>query len=159
MPVITPAYTKNVIRRSIRELIDPGPNKKDVDTIWAYFDSSCAYCGKSLDRADKQGHIDHLLPASEGGANGLSNRVLSCAMCNEKEKLDSDWRQFLELKVDDDTVRAERLGRIEAWIERNGHHALKLSDDLLQRTDAATQRIIDCYEEEVKIIRTYKNTP
>ncbi len=90
MPAPTPGYVKNMIRRSLRETIDPSPTKKEETRIWDFFNSECAYCGKKLRKINKEGHIDHLVPSALGGANHISNRVLSCADCNEKEKL--GWR-------------------------------------------------------------------
>lgn len=153
MPGFTTSYTKNIIRRSLRELVDPSPKPKDVTRIWSFFESCCAYCGQRQDKSRKEGHIDHLVSAAKGGANGLSNRILSCATCNEKEKLDSDWRQFLEAKVEDVDVRNERIERIEAWIECNSRHSLQLSHVQLQLVDAAAQRVIDCYDAEVNHVR------
>ncbi len=38
MPAPTPGYVKNMIRRSLREIVDPSPTKKDEEGIWKYFD-------------------------------------------------------------------------------------------------------------------------
>ena len=95
MPAITPGYVKNVIRRSLREIVDPSPTKEEEVRIWKFFNSECAYCGKPLSKPQKQGHIDHLFPSSLDGPNHISNRVLSCATCNEAEKLDGAWQEFM----------------------------------------------------------------
>jgi len=78
MPAPTPGYVKNIVRRSLREIVDPSPSKKDEY---------------------KEGHMDHLVSSSVGGSNQISNRVLSCASCNEKEKLDMPWEQFFSPEV------------------------------------------------------------
>ena len=99
MPAVTTAYVKNIVRRGLSELVDPSPTKKDEDSIWRYFESTCAYCGTSLKRALGEGRIDHPEPASKGGANSIGNRVLACGVCNDKEKLDQPWEPFLRLKA------------------------------------------------------------
>lgn len=64
MPAPTPAYVKNIIRRSLREVVDPSPSKAEVKQIWEFFDSKCVYCGKELHKEKKEGHIDHLVSSS-----------------------------------------------------------------------------------------------
>ena len=124
MPVPSPGYVKNMIRRSLREIIDPSPTKEDVEKIWKFFDSKCAYCGKPLIKLQKEGHIDHLFPASLGGPNHISNRVLSCAACNEAEKLDGEWHEFILRKNQDPEFVRTRVARIREWQKLNGEPVL-----------------------------------
>ena len=120
MPAPTPGYVKNMIHRSLREIVDPSPTKKDEEGIWKFFDSKCVYCGKPLRKTQKEGHIDHLLPASLGGPNHISNRVLSCATCNEAEKLDGAWQEFILRKNQDTDVIRRRIAKIHEWQKLNG---------------------------------------
>lgn len=49
------------------------------------FDFKCAYCGKEMfDSVDsyKEWQTDHIIPASKGGADALTNYALSCRTCN-----------------------------------------------------------------------------
>lgn len=39
----------------------------------------CAYCGADI-KTDY--HIDHIIPISRGGGNGMDNITLSCPACN-----------------------------------------------------------------------------
>src|SRR2546425_2956500 len=119
MPRYTPGYVKNIIRRSFRELIEPSSDKKDVEKVWKFFDSSRAYCGCFLDRRTKKGRIDHLVPASQGGTNHISNYVLSCADCNDKEKRDLPWEAFLKRKVSDAKTLLKRRDKILLWQKQN----------------------------------------
>jgi hypothetical protein len=119
LPALTNAQIKNFVRRAFREVVDPSPDRRAVAKIWAYFESQCCYCNRLLDQAAKEGHIDHLISAANGGPNQIGNRVLSCASCNEKEKLDQDWREFLVQKCPDPAERAARVARIEAWLRAN----------------------------------------
>lgn len=43
------------------------------------FGSACFYCNVVLPQG---GHVDHVLPLSQTGLNGLANLVLSCQPCN-----------------------------------------------------------------------------
>jgi len=101
-----------MIRRSLREIVDPSPTKEEEKKIWNFFNNECAYCGKPVRKLNKEWHIDHLFPASLGGANHISNRVLSCATCNEAEKLDGAWREFIIRKNQDPAVVRTRIARI-----------------------------------------------
>ena len=120
MPAPTPGYVKNIIHRSLREIVDHSPAKKDVERIWKFFDNECAYCGRPLRRLLKEGHIDHLLPASLDGPNHISNRVLSCATCNEAEKLDGSWQEFILRKNQDPDVIRRHIAKIHEWQKLNG---------------------------------------
>jgi hypothetical protein len=52
-----------------------------------------------------------------GGFNHISNRVPACPRCNEHEKRDMDWQQFLQQKSgSDEAVRARRQAKIEEWM-------------------------------------------
>lgn len=124
MPASNPPYVKNMIRRSLREIVDPSPTRKDEEKIWKFFDCKCAYCGKPLRKLQKEGHIDHLFPATLGGPNHISNRVLSCATCNEAEKLDTAWQEFILRKNQDPEVARTRIARIREWQQLNGEPLL-----------------------------------
>ena len=50
----------------------------------------CAYCGKT--RAERY-ELDHIVPRSRGGANRVSNLVVSCHECNAKRVI-VRWRIF-----------------------------------------------------------------
>lgn len=101
---------KNRMARAIESILDPWPATSDP--IWDFFASKCAYCGSKLVKTERLGHIDH---ATAGEGNHLGNLVLACSICNGDEKLDTDWREFLELKISDLAVRQERIELIERW--------------------------------------------
>lgn len=114
MPKMTPGYAKNTMRRALRAVIDPEPSTSEIAKLWEYFVSACAYCGRPLSRGNREGHVDHLI---SGGTNHISNRVLSCAVCNGDEKRDEDWVVFLRKKTCDEQVFRKRRQRIESWRE------------------------------------------
>lgn len=114
----TPSMAKNSMRRCLVAILDPHPSPSEIAELWSYFESSCAYCGIPLDRASRNGHLDHILPTAMGGSNDIHNHLLSCARCNGDEKREEEWASFLARKVTDTAVAAERRAHILAWIGR-----------------------------------------
>ncbi|HJP58885.1 MAG TPA: HNH endonuclease [Gemmatimonadaceae bacterium] len=131
---------KNIVRRGFSELVDPGPDAAEKAQIWAFFQSECAFCGRALKKGAKEGHIDHLLSASGGGANHLGNRLLACAPCNEKEKRESHWDTFLSLKCESPQRFQSRHRRIKDWIALHAD-ADSCAADLQQPALAAADEV------------------
>ena len=67
------------------------------------FDRTCIYLGAKDTRLE----IEHLLPKSKGGSNGISNLGIACRNCHKK-KGNRDLREFLAQKPD-------LLQRLEAY--------------------------------------------
>ena len=151
MPAPTPGYVKNMIRRSLREIVDPSPTKEDGKRIWEFFDSKCAYCGKPIRKLKKEGHIDHLIPASLGGPNHISNRVLSCATCNEAEKMDQAWQEFVVQKNQDPVILRARITKIQEWQKLNGKPTL--NQEKLREIESLSESAVVFYETKVKAAR------
>lgn len=114
MKAKTISQAKNTMRRALRDLVDPPPSRIEEERLRLYFDHSCAYCGAPA--KPRYGHIDH---SDSRGGNALGNLLLACATCNGDEKLDTDWRAFLEAKCPDRTVYGEREKRILNWRRDN----------------------------------------
>lgn len=112
----TPSMAKNKIKRSLWAIYDPHPKKGEVDSLWAYFDSKCAYCGVEIERKSRTGHVDHLIPSAEGGSNNIHNHVLACARCNGDEKREEDWLIFLSKKTENGATFKQRRYKIEEWM-------------------------------------------
>jgi 5-methylcytosine-specific restriction endonuclease McrA len=155
MPAITPAFVKNIIRRSLREVVDPSPIKKDIHMIWDYFNSECAYCGKKIVKGSKDGHIDHLVSSSCGGYNKISNRVLSCATCNEKEKLDRPWEEFLKQKCQNKYIEEKRKSKIVQW--QTMHNDNMLDKEIISKIKVLGDDVASYYDEKVKQARALRN--
>jgi CRISPR/Cas system Type II protein with McrA/HNH and RuvC-like nuclease domain len=151
VPAKTPSYVKNMIRRSFHEIIDPSPTKEDEIKIWEFFNRKCAYCGKPLLKLQKEGHIDHLIPASLGGSNNISNRVLSCANCNEAEKLDKAWQEFILQKNQDSDIINARILRVHEWQKIN--RGLVLDKDKLCEIEKLGEIVVDYYDAKVQEAR------
>ena len=157
MPAPTPGYVKNMIRRSLREILDPSPKRKEFEKIWEFFKSQCAYCGLRLKKKNKEGHIDHLVSASSGGANHISNRVLSCANCNEKEKLDMPWTKFLLQKNPDNNLAAQRREQILIWQKQNSILPKNISAEFLKKIQLFGDEIAALYDAKVDELRNLRN--
>lgn len=106
---------KNVIRRALRAILDREPSDKEKALVWEYFKSECVYCGQLLTKGDRKAHLDHLV---HQGSNHISNRVLSCGICNGDEKREQDWQEFLNNKVADKETFNTRKKAIEDWISK-----------------------------------------
>lgn len=132
MPEMTVGQAKNSMRWAARAIVEGKLTTIDKDAIWAFFDSTCAYCGKALSRALREGHLDHADPKN---GNHLGNRVLACGPCNGNEKREEPWESFVARK---DPEHAEgRAARIREWVAR--HPAPVLSHD--PEVEAAQQSV------------------
>lgn len=114
----TPSMAKNKIKRSLLAIIDPHPTPKQIDELWTYFNSSCAYCGIPISRDTRTGHVDHVVSSALGGTNCIHNHVLSCARCNGDEKREEFWESFLAKKAAGPGVLDKRHAHISAWLRR-----------------------------------------
>ena len=151
----TPGLTRNQIRRSLRELVDPSPTDKEKNEIRKFFNYECAYCGKRI-KQSKEGHIDHLVSSALGGVNNISNRVLSCADCNEKEKLDMAWEKFLSQKNLNKDLLQKRKEKILQWQAQYGDQR-KIEIKIIEIINHCGDEIIKIYNEKVENIRKLKN--
>ncbi len=118
MARFSPSIAKNAMTRAMRAIIDPLPSAKEIDQLWDYFDGQCAYCGCTIDRASRTGHLDHVIAAAEGGSNSIFNFILACAKCNGDLKRETPWQEFLQILVTDPTEQEKRQTHIQDWIKR-----------------------------------------
>jgi len=115
----TPPQARNFLKRSLWRILDPAPKPSEVDSLWAYFESTYAYCGSRLDRDEREGHCDHVIPTSAGGTNDVHNHVLACGRCNGDERRESEWDEFLCTKAPSPAVLAARREKILQWLSRS----------------------------------------
>ena len=127
------------MRRTISEILDPGPSASEQNQLWTHFQSSCAFCGVHIERSSRTGHLDHL---DGGGGNGPKNRVLACARCNGDEKRDRDWQEFLHEKNPDESAEEERRERIESWIATHPSRPNERSPSVQEALDEA-ERLVE----------------
>ena len=135
----TISQAKNLMRRAAEEILDPGP--RSVDAVWEFFDARCAYCGRDLDRGEREGHTDHAEP---DGGNHLGNLVLACGACNGDEKREMGWREFLRLKAASDESYRLREARILEWFALHPRLAAQTSPDVV-RIRAEIEQLVDAF--------------
>ena len=104
--------------RAMRAIIDPLPSPGEVAELWSHFESKCAYCGCTIARASRTGHLDHIRAGAGGGSNSIFNHVLACAKCNGDLKRETPWIEFLRRTVSNPRERSARAARIRAWLAR-----------------------------------------
>lgn len=86
----------------------------------------CQYCGQT----DKNGHVDHIVPLSQGGNDAFNNLTWSCSKCNirkgtmsaenfkdklaknetEGDQQDTNIRELLSSKLSDSKIAREVFG-------------------------------------------------
>ncbi|AGN11343.1 HNH endonuclease [Simiduia agarivorans] len=151
----TPSMAKNKIKRSLGAICDPHPSKKEEDALWMYFNFQCAYCGILIERASRTGHLDHLIPASEGGTNSIYNHALSCAKCNGDEKREGEWDSFLKVKALSNEIYEIRKNKIEAWLKKSPK---VLNDpDFIAMRDRIINKAIADFDVAVSKMRELRN--
>jgi hypothetical protein len=142
VPKYTVSQVKNQMRRTIREILNPGPSRAEVNALWAYFDSKCAYCGTDVER--RSAHLDHADPQ---GGNHLGNRVLSCGRCNGDEKRERGWLEFLNEKAAGPELSQRRL-RIEEWMARHPRPATERVTDDVREQEQLLEELVSRFEDE-----------
>ena len=147
---------KNKIKRSLTAIIDPHPTSKQVDDLWEYFNASCAYCGISITRDTRTGHVDHVVSSALGGSNCIHNHVLSCARCNGDEKREESWESFLAKKATDPTLQVTRHAHISAWLARSASDRITL--DTRTRANLIINRALADFESAVREIRDLRKS-
>lgn len=146
----TPSMAKNRIRRSLLAIIDPHPSRAEIDDLWNYFQSACAYCGILISRETRTGHLDHVVSSSLGGSNCIHNHVLACARCNGDEKREESWESFLARKATDPAVAAERHVQISHWM---GQSKVSVSPGFRLKADEIINRALADFDAAVKELR------
>lgn len=156
MPQPSIPQAKNTLRRALRAMLDPELRPAEVNSIWTYFRSACAYCELPLTRSSREGHIDHLVSTAQGGTNHISNRVLSCGACNGDEKRERAWEEFLRAKSSDDSTFASRGARIHEWRARHSAGVAVPDEVLLQ---AVTNDVLKAVDQAVFRLRAARAQP
>jgi hypothetical protein len=144
----TPPQARNFIRKSLQALADRHPSPSEIDELWRFFANECAYCGTHIERDSRRGHIDHLVPAAQGGGNGVTNRILSCATCNGDERRDRDWMEFLKAKAG--AIYDERKRRIVEWAQTPRAARSDYDKELLEKV---TKEALEAYDRAVDELR------
>ena len=150
---MTPSQARNAIKRSLKALIDPKPNKAEKEKIWTFFESQCAYCGCELNPKERQAHLDHVVAESDGGSNRLCNLILTCAICNGDEKREMDWQTFLLQKCQGETADYHlRHKKITTWFAEQGGSAT-ISQEQQAQLASAFNTVDTLYSDVVEQLR------
>jgi HNH endonuclease len=151
-----PPLAKKMIRRSLRGAIDPHPSDLETDRLWQYFESACAYCGRKLGKSPKGAHIDHVEAEDTGGLNHISNGVLACAQCNEEEKLNNPWKEFLKEKSPP-AERKRREQSIIRWSQLACANRRAPSKKLLRMVQEKFEDVVRRFEQALQEIRALRD--
>lgn len=151
----TPSMAKNKIKRSLAAICDPHPSKKEENALWDYFNFECAYCGVSIQRASRTGHLDHLVPTAEGGTNSIYNHALSCAKCNGDEKREEEWDSFLKSKSTSRDLYELRKERISVWLQRATLRAS--SSEVIAKRDSIINKALADFDIAVAEMRELRD--
>jgi hypothetical protein len=79
--------------------------------------------------------------------------VLSCSQCNEKEKLDRDWREFLKEKCPESAVFAQRIARIGAWQNANAGGKDPVAVELVNEASRMAGEVNQLIDEKFAVLR------
>jgi hypothetical protein len=152
---LTPSQTTNLMRRGLRLLFDPEPSPEEKRRVFDFFEGRCAYCDEEVvEKYD----FDHLVSSAKGGANHVSNRVLSCKPCNAKHKRETDWQEFLSEKWKDDPAKQSALrSRILQWVKRCIAYAPP--DSVVRVWSTECRRLTDEFAIAVSKIRDARDRP
>jgi hypothetical protein len=122
-----PAWVKNISRRVLWAALEKDISRDARQEMAEFFNGSCCYCGQPL---PKRWHADHLVSVDAGGLNHISNRVPSCPKCNEHEKREQEWTQYLKGKcISQAGLYEERKAKIDAWVEKHGPFVVPISEE------------------------------
>lgn len=148
----TPSFAKNVIRRSLRGVLDKHPRDAAIKVLWQHFSDTCAYCGLQLPYGCAEARLDHLIA---DGPNHISNRAPACGRCNDQEKRDAGWESFLATKATGD-VFEHRKKRIMEWTAKA---AIGNSPkNPLALAEAEIEAVVSAYENALSTIRRLEGT-
>jgi hypothetical protein len=86
-----------------------------------------------------------------GGPNHVSNRVLSCATCNEAEKLDRVWEEFMVRKNPEPAILQGRVAKIHEWQQLNKKPTV--DREKVREIESLSNSVVAFYEDKVRAAR------
>jgi hypothetical protein len=149
----TPSFAKNIIARSLRTLVDPSPTSSELRRLADHFSHRCAFCETMLHSRPKDAQLDHLDP---NGSNGVWNRVYACENCNEKEKRDMPWKDFLRSKATNPTDYSRHEALILTWIQSNAANKVELDHEWNRIIKSEIETVTTAFDAAVARIRALR---
>ena len=149
----SPSFVKNIIGRSLTSVLDPHPTKKQLRELVQHFESLCAYCAKEIHVKPKDAQLDHV---DSDGPNNISNRVFACEACNEEEKRDKPWLEFLRDKCSTEEEFSNRKQTIQQWIAQNSLHYVPLSPETRKELDEHIIAAKIAFDNSVENVRSLR---
>jgi 5-methylcytosine-specific restriction endonuclease McrA len=113
------------------------------------------YCGVEINRQSRKGHLDHLIPSSEGGSNNIHNHALSCSTCNGDEKREKPWGTFLREKTNDPVLYTQRKEKIDFWLSQAPQRTL--SQEVMMESEKIIHEAIENFESSVGKMRCLRD--
>ncbi len=143
------SQAKNLMRRALRDLVDPPASESEQERLRIHFHDKCAYCGAPA--RHRQGHIDHAEP---GEGNSAGNLLLACAACNGDEKREMGWEEFLKVKCSVDTEKFDACrARILDWMHQHPRVPKQISPEIVEAMVLA-EDAIRVFEEAYNRLRS-----
>jgi hypothetical protein len=152
----TPSMAKNKIKRCLGAILDPHPDLVAVGQLWDHFGSKCAYCGITLDRHSRQGHLDHAVSTALSGGNSIYSNVLACGRCNGDEKREESWETFLAKKCPSAEILSHRRARIRKWLAKAGPNQW-YSEELRRQAQTIIDEALASFDRAVVAMRRLRD--
>lgn len=149
----SPSFAKNIIRRSLTAVLDPHPTKSQLAQLVHHFGDACAYCGNRIHAYPKDAQLDHIDP---NGPNNISNRLYACEDCNEKEKRDANWREFLRSKSKADAEFDTRAQLIQQWLDMHAGVYVELHDTTRTELETQIDAVVAAFDKSLATIRSMR---
>lgn len=105
---------------------------RDVRRLHARYRGQCAYCDS------KATSLDHVIPISRGGVDGIGNLIPACWSCNSSkhQKLIIEWQCGLPALIDE-MAHGKWAAIVQTALHHPDAYALALADELEKRGVAA----------------------
>lgn len=98
--------------RTVADIEDPPPTKKEAKALRSTFNDRCGFCGCYVPRNRRE----RLELADPAGPHAIGNRILTCEACHGSRSAGEGWHALMARRCDGDAAAyATRAARIEAW--------------------------------------------
>lgn len=151
---IGPAQARNAIKRALYGILYPYPSKAQINRVWEFFESHCAYCGKLLNRDRREGHLDHLTSVTRNASAHRPVFVLACGECNGDQKREKDWETYLtEIDRPPKDIAARRVKILEWAAMADG---LPIDSNIAEQVEQHTESALAAFNKAQEAIQLLK---